>query len=121
MKIVDDSTDASQGANTEDGSRAAVRLLEAAARNAEELLAEVKTEAAQLRASVREEVDRLRTEAEADAQRIRDDLENTRAQLNAEIARLQKIERDLRDQLRRHLSDLLAVVEAGPRTGIEDR
>ena len=77
-----------------DSSRAAARLLEVAARNAEELLAEANAEAEQVKGSAREEADRLLAAARAEAQRVRADLEETRAQHSAEIARLQQVEQD---------------------------
>jgi cell division septum initiation protein DivIVA len=107
-------SDAGLGGVAADGSRAAARLLEVAARNADELLAEAKAEADQLTASAREEADQLLTAARTEAQRVRADLEETRAHHSAEIARLQQIEQDHRDQMRRHLTDVLAQIEARP-------
>jgi cell division septum initiation protein DivIVA len=106
--------DADPGSGGTDGSRAAARLLEVAAPNAEELLAEAKAEADQLTASAREEADQILTAARTEAQRVRANLEETRAQHNAEIARLQQIEQDHRDRMRRHLTDVLAQIEARP-------
>jgi cell division septum initiation protein DivIVA len=118
MNTHDDPTattsDAGLGGIAADGSRAAARLLEVAARNADELLAEAKAEANQLTASAREKADQLLTAARAEEQRVRADLEETRAQQNAEIARLQQIEQDHRDRMRRHLTDVLAQIEARP-------
>jgi cell division septum initiation protein DivIVA len=110
----DDGPAAGPGGTAADGHRAAAQLLEVAARNADELLAEAKAEADQLKASAREEADQLLAAARTEAQRLRTDLEETRAQHNAEIARLQQIEQDHRDQMRHHLTDLLAQIEATP-------
>jgi len=117
MTTNDDSTvttaDLAPTTSAADSSRAA-RLLEVAARNADELLADAKAEAQHLTASAREEADRLLTEAREEARRVRADLEETRAQHNAEIARLQQLERDHRERMRHHLTDLLAQIEAPP-------
>jgi cell division septum initiation protein DivIVA len=97
-----------------DSSRAAARLLEVAARNAEELLTEAKAEADQVKSSAREEADLLLAAARAEAQRVRAELEETHAQHSAEIARLQQVEQDHRDRMRRHLTDVLAQIETRP-------
>jgi cell division septum initiation protein DivIVA len=118
MNMDDDQTvttsDAGLGGVAADGSRAAARLLEVAARNADELLAEATAEADQLTASARENADQLLTAARTETQRLRADLEETRAQHNAEIARLQQIEQNHRDRMRRHLTDMLAQIETRP-------
>ena len=107
-------SDAGLGGIAADGSRAAARLLEVAARNAEELLAEAKAKADRLTASAREEAIRLLNAARTEAQRVRADLEETRAQHSTEIARLQQVEQDHRDRMRRHFTDVLAEIEARP-------
>lgn len=97
-----------------DSSRAAARLLEVAARNAEELLVEAKAEAEQVTASAREEAEQLLRTARAEAQRVRDELEQTRDQYSAEVTRLEQLERDHRDRMRQHLTELLTQIEADP-------
>lgn len=106
--------DAAQGTSAANGSRAAARLLEMAARNADELVAEAKAEADQLTAPAREEADQILTAARTEVQRVRADLEETRVQHNEEFARLQQAEHDHRDRIRRHLTDRLAQIEASP-------
>jgi cell division septum initiation protein DivIVA len=86
-----------------DGSDAAARLLEVAALNADELLTEAKAEA-----------DRLVAAARAEAERLRADLEAKRAQHRAEIARLEQVEQEHRERVRRHLTDMLAQIDARP-------
>jgi cell division septum initiation protein DivIVA len=95
------------------GSRMA-RLLEVAARNADELLADAKADADQLVVAARERAEQLLTAARTEAQQVRADLEATRAQLQAEIARLQQLEHDHRDRIRRHLTELLAQIDVSP-------
>jgi cell division septum initiation protein DivIVA len=99
-----------------DGSAAAAaaRLLEVAARNADELLADAKAEADQLTRSARVEADRLVAAARADAEQVRTELEQERAHHSAEIARLAQVEQEHRERVRRHLTDMLAQVEAPP-------
>jgi cell division septum initiation protein DivIVA len=106
--------DSAQATSPQERSSAVARLLEIAARNAEELLADAKADAEQLTAAAHEEADRLLTAARTEAQRVQADLEETRAQLNAEIARLQQVEHDHRGRLRQHLTDVLAQIEASP-------
>lgn len=100
--------DASDG----QGSRGAARLLEVAARNADELLTEATAEAEQLVAAAREQADELMSGARADAQKVRAELEETRAELNADVARLRDLEHEQRDRMRSHLTDLLAQIDA---------
>jgi cell division septum initiation protein DivIVA len=77
--------------------------LEVAALNADELLTEAKAEA-----------DRLVAAARAEAERLRADLEAKRAQHRAEIARLEQVEQEHRERVRRHLTDMLAQIDARP-------
>jgi cell division septum initiation protein DivIVA len=96
-----------------DGFRVA-RLLEVAVRNADELLAHAKSEADQLMAATREQADQLLAAARTQAQQVRTDLEETRAQLQAEIARLEQLEHESRDRIRQYLTEVLAQIDKSP-------
>jgi cell division septum initiation protein DivIVA len=93
-------------------SSAAARLLEIAARNADQLLTEAQAEADEMRASAREEADELLTQARTEAERVRSELELSRTEANDEIAGLRETEQTHRDQMRDHLHEMLAKVEA---------
>jgi cell division septum initiation protein DivIVA len=120
-----------------DGPRAAANVLEMAARDAEVWLAEARTEADalvsdaraeaeslvraghaeadRLTASARSEADHLLSDARAEAERVRAELEVARGEHADEVARLAQLKDDSRDQLRGHLTALLAQVDApGP-------
>jgi cell division septum initiation protein DivIVA len=119
-----------------DSSRAAARLLEVAARNADELLGEATAEAASLVATARAEADQLAAasraqaeglttsaRAEADqllaaarteAERVQSELEEKRAAQTAEIARLELLEQEHRERMRRYLTQLLKQMEPTP-------
>ena len=107
-------TDAGPALSTADSSDAAARLLEIAARNADELLDGARAEADELKRVAREEADRLLTAARSEAQQLRDELEEERAHRSAEIARLQQLEEEHRERVRRQLKELLAQVEGDP-------
>lgn len=116
-----------------ESTRAAARLLEMAARNAEELLDEVKSEATvlvaraqvdadqlaaasqadadQLTTSAKAEADQLVAAAKSESEAVYGRLEEERTQRTAEIARLTRLEQEHRDALRSHLTELLARVE----------
>jgi hypothetical protein len=117
-----------------EGPRAAAHLLEMAARDAEVWRAEARTEADalvsdaraeaealvraghaeadRLTASARREADYLLSDAHAEAERVRAELESVRSEHANEIARLAQLKDDSRDQLRGHLTALLAQVDA---------
>jgi len=107
-------SDVGPASDAANGSGAAARLLEIAARNADELLEEARAEADELTRAAREEADRLVTTARSEAQQLRADLEEERARRSAEIARLQQMEEDHRERVRRQLKDLLAQIEGPP-------
>jgi cell division septum initiation protein DivIVA len=102
----------------------AAHLLEMTARDAEQWLSEARSEAASLVDDARAEADRLvragRDEAEAvlseartEADRVRAELDRTKRDHEAEVAELQRLATEQREDLRRHLTDLLGQV-GGP-------
>ena len=102
-------TDATHGISVVEGSRAAARLLEIAARNSDELLEEAKAEAAtmmaaahagadqltatshatadQLMTSARAEADQVRAAARTEAERVHAELDHARTQQTTELDR----------------------------------
>ena len=116
-----------------EGPRAAANVLEMAARDAEVWLAEARTEADalvsgarveaealvragraeanRLTASARSDADHLLKDARAEAERVRAELEMSRSEHTNEVARLAQLKNDSRDQLRGHLTALLAQVD----------
>jgi cell division septum initiation protein DivIVA len=112
-------------ATPEAASRAAVHLLELAAHDAEVWRAEAKSEgaavvdaaraeAAQLVEASRAEAEQIRAEARAEADRVRGELAESRNRHDAEVARLRRLDRDYREQMRTHLTALLDQVGESP-------
>ena len=119
------------------GSRAAVRLLEIATRDAEELVGEARAEAAsilataqadadqltaatradatQVTSSARAEADQLLAETHAAAERMLSEVGERQAALEAEVARLKELEREHRDLMRSYLTEQLAQLDATAR------
>jgi cell division septum initiation protein DivIVA len=111
----------------------AVRLLEIATVNAEQLVAEAQAEAGALVASARADADQLAASARDEAQRVTAELARTRQQqeaelrdyrtsvldevaerksrLQAQIERLETLERDNRTKLRSYFTEQLAQLE----------
>jgi DivIVA domain-containing protein len=111
----------------------AVRLLEIATINAEQLVSEAQTEAAVLVATARAEADQVAASARDEAERVTTELARNRQQqeselhayrtsvldevaerknrLEAQIERLEVLERDNRDQLRSYFTEQLAQLE----------
>jgi DivIVA domain-containing protein len=115
-------TDATHGISAVEGSRAAARLLEIAARNADELLDEAKAEAASTRAAARTEAERMHAELEQTWTRQNTELDLHRttvlsevaerqAALEAEVSRLRQLDQDHRDRMRDYLNQQLAQIE----------
>jgi cell division septum initiation protein DivIVA len=117
----------------QESSKAAARLLEIAAANADRLATESSAEAEALVAAARTEADGLRSAAQAevegvlaaarvDAERLTFELEQHRTRVMAElsdrkaalegqIAQLRQLEADHREHLRRHLTEQLAQLD----------
>jgi hypothetical protein len=112
-------------ASARDGTSAAARLLEIATRNADELLDEAKTEAASIVATaqaeaeqVHAELEETRAEQNAELERQRTtvlaDLAERQAALKAEVARLEQLEQEHRNRMRKYLTQQLAQIEPNP-------
>jgi cell division septum initiation protein DivIVA len=102
--------DAHPPAPAVNGSHSAAHLLEITARDAELWVAEARSEAAALVDKARAEAEALVAEARTEAARVRAELEEARRGSQAELAELERLATQHRDQLRRHLTDLLAQV-----------
>ena len=146
------------GASAGDGTRAAARLLEIAARNADELLDEARAEATSIVTAAQTDADQLTASSEAqakeqtesasaeadrvlaaahtEADRVQAELEQTRAvqtaeleqyrttvlsklaertnSLEAEVARLEQLEKEHRNRMRDYLTQQLAQLDATP-------
>lgn len=111
------------------GPRAAANLLEMAARDAETWVAEARAEAEALVRAGHAEADRLTTsarseahqllnDARVEAERIRAEMDQAKGVHTTEVARLHRLEDDARDQLRSHLTTILAQVNASRRDGV---
>jgi cell division septum initiation protein DivIVA len=97
-------TNAEHGVSAGEETSAVARLLEIAAHNADELLREARAEAASIVTKAHSDADRLTASSQAEA----DDL---RSSARAEVARLQQLERDLRDRMRGYLTQQLEGLE----------
>ena len=108
-----------------EGSQAAARLLEIAARNAEELLtgatadaqatvATARAEADQVTAAARTEAEQVRAEAEEHRTTVLSELTERQAALEAEIARLERVGSDHRAAMRTYFTEQLEHLEPTP-------
>jgi flagellar biosynthesis/type III secretory pathway protein FliH len=121
-----------------EASPSAARLLEMTARDTDQWRAEAKAEAeavvaaardeaATLVRDAREEAERLResarseaaetvNDARVEAYRVREETTGLRKRHDEEIAHLQQVASEHKEQLRRHLTDMLEQVESTPGT-----
>ena len=119
-----------------DGSHAAARLLEMTARETDQWRADARseaavivtaarTESAEIVRAAREEAERLVTAAREEAERtahdarveahqVREETSAARRHHDEEIARLRETATEHREQLRRHLTDMLDRVDSTP-------
>jgi cell division septum initiation protein DivIVA len=110
--------DVAPGAGAADASRAAARLLELAARDAEQwrseanaLVDEARVEADRLVEAARAEAAQLVADARDQADTVRADLDQARAQHQHELDELSRLQDDYRNRIRGHLNELLHVVD----------
>ncbi|WP_243059595.1 hypothetical protein [Nocardioides sp. SR21] len=108
-----------------DSSLAAARLLEMTARETDQWRADAKSEAAEIVRAARDEAERLVTaareeaerttnDARVEAYRVRQETTDSRRRQDEEIAQLQATATEHREQLRRHLTDMLGRIDATP-------
>lgn len=124
-------------------SRAAARLLETTAREADrwrseatqeaaalvasatkesaEILDAARSEAARLLAEARRDAEQARREAQADAERMREDAAAATRVQEHEIARLRQAADEHRELLHDHLTEMLRRVDAGPSVSRSDQ
>jgi hypothetical protein len=118
-------TEDQHGASTGDGISAATRLLEIATRNADELLEEAKAEAASITSAaqadserVHAELEKARTDQNSELERRRttvlSQLAERQAALEAEVARLESLEQEIRTRTRSFLTEQLERIDATP-------
>jgi cell division septum initiation protein DivIVA len=93
--------------------QAAAHLLEMAARDAEKWVSEARSEAATLLEEAALEAARLVQAGREEAARVGAELEAAKDQHETEVAELQRLASGYREQLRRHLTDLLHQVDQG--------
>jgi hypothetical protein len=125
-------TEHEHGASQDDGLSAAARLLEIAARNADELLGEAKAEAASIAAAAQADAVRVHAELEKTRTEQNDELDRHRTTvlaqlaerqdaLEAEVARLERLEQEIRARTRRFLTEQLAKVDSTPDPEVRGR
>ena len=125
-------TEDEHGARTRDGVSAAARLLEIATRNADELLGEAKAEAASITAAAQADAERVHAELEQTRTEQNDELNRHRttvmaqlaerqAALEAEVARLEHLEQEIRAQTRRLLTEQLEKLDSKPDPEVRGR
>jgi len=95
----------------QDGS-AAARLLEMTARETDRWRSEARTESDATVADARKEAAELVRAAHAEADRVRQETTALRERHEEDIARLEQVATDTREQLRQHLTEMLARVDA---------
>jgi hypothetical protein len=108
-----------------EASPSAARLLEMTARDTEQWRAEARSEAEAVVAAAREEAERIReaargeaaetvNDARVEAYRVREETTGVRKRHDEEIAQLQQVASEHKEQLRRHLTEMLDRVESTP-------
>jgi cell division septum initiation protein DivIVA len=95
----------------ESASGGPARILELAARSADQLLAEARADAEQIKAVARAEADLILASARSDAERTLVVIEESRARIRGDAARLRQARWERHEQIREHLPTWLAEVD----------
>jgi cell division septum initiation protein DivIVA len=85
-----------------------------ARKESDELVRAARAEAERLVSSAREEAAQTTNDARVEAYRVREETTALRKRHDEDIARLEKVAADTREQLREHLTEMLARVEDTP-------
>lgn len=96
----------------ESASGGPTRLLELAARSADQLLAAARADAERMKAVARAEADQILASARNEAERMLVALEESRARIREDVARLRQARSARREQIREHLPTWLADIDA---------